>query len=246
MEPDKFEKHIKYKLMEREMKPSAKAWNKILSQLEAPVRKKTNRMVWYGVAASFIGVLIVATIYFKNQKIPVQTKIEVVETHSEPTINDSEQEVKKIDGNIREEGLVMSEESVTKENTKPKKEVDLEQVSDIQIVVTEKNMGVEERVIIITESEKLIDMKIAEVVAQIDFLEKNNLPVSDAEVDSLLRNAQEELLADKLFNREGKVDAMALLNEVEGELNQTFREQIFETLKNGFFKVKTAVADRNN
>ncbi len=246
MEPDKFEKHIKYKLMEREIKPSAKAWNKVFSQLKAPVRKKTNRIVWYGVAASFVGVLIVATIYFKNQKTPVQTKFEVVETHSEPIINDSEQEVKKIEGNTREEGLVMSEERVTKENAKPKKEVDLEQVFGFQIVVAEKNMGVKEKVTIISESEKIIDMKIAEVVAQIDFLEKNNLPVSDAEVDSLLRNAQEELLADKLFNREGKVDAMALLNEVEGELDKSFREQIFESLKTGFLKVRTAIADRNN
>jgi len=36
------------------------------------------------------------------------------------------------------------------------------------------------------------------------------------------------------------------LNEVEGELDISFREQIFESLKTGFLKVRTAVADRNN
>jgi len=39
---------------------------------------------------------------------------------------------------------------------------------------------------------------------------------------------------------------MALLTEVEGELDQSFRDQIFEKLKSGFLKVRTAVADRNN
>ena len=42
------------------------------------------------------------------------------------------------------------------------------------------------------------------------------------------------------------VDAMALLAEAETEMDQTFREQLFIKLKNGFNKVRTAVADRNN
>ncbi|PHQ62576.1 MAG: hypothetical protein COC08_00130 [Maribacter sp.] len=70
--------------------------------------------------------------------------------------------------------------------------------------------------------------------------------MTDAEVDSLLRKAQEEILANKIFGEDYSVDAMALLNEVEDELDQSFRDQIFETLKIGFLKVRTAVANRNN
>ena len=35
------------------------------------------------------------------------------------------------------------------------------------------------------------------------------------------------------------------LTEVEDELDQSFRDQIFDSLKEGFLKVRTAVADRN-
>ena len=85
----------------------------------------------------------------------------------------------------------------------------------------------------------------AGIVAQLDVLEQYSA-VTDAEVDSLLKRAQDEILRDKLFNTDKSVDAMALLTEVEGELDQSFRDQIFNSLKASFIKVRTAVADRNN
>jgi hypothetical protein len=70
--------------------------------------------------------------------------------------------------------------------------------------------------------------------------------VTDAELDSLLRNAQEAIVREQLFNTDKTVNAIALLTEVEDELDQSFRTQIFQSLKTGFLKVRTAVADRNN
>ena len=83
------------------------------------------------------------------------------------------------------------------------------------------------------------------MIVQVDFLELST-EVTDAEVDSLLHKAQEDILRQRLFNRDNTVDAMALLTEVEEELDQSFRDQIFQSLKAGFLKVRTAVADRNN
>ena len=77
-------------------------------------------------------------------------------------------------------------------------------------------------------------------------MEDGKESVTDAEVDSLLRHAQRELLADKAFNESNGVDAQELLAGVEDELNKSFRDQVFEKHKNGFVKVRTAVADRNN
>ena len=51
---------------------------------------------------------------------------------------------------------------------------------------------------------------------------------------------------ERLFKADNTVDAVALLNEVEVELDQSFRDQIFDRLKTGFMKVRTALADRNN
>lgn len=243
MEPDKFEKHIKDKLMKREIKPPAKAWNKIFSQLEAPVRKKTNRVVWFGVAASFIGILIVSTIYFKNQKTPIQTKIEVVEAPLE-NVEIQEKETVPLDPSTFEEKMAISKELPLMEKETREVLASSKSISKTQIAsafVEREKVDVN-----IKGPEELIDIKIAEIAAHVDFLESNDFSISDTEVDSLLRKAQREILANRILDQEGRVDALALLNEVEGELDKTFREQIFETLKKGFLKVRTAVADRNN
>ena len=76
-------------------------------------------------------------------------------------------------------------------------------------------------------------------------LEDAKQEVTDAEVDSLLRAAQRQILTDKLFADSGSVDAMSLLAEVEDELDESFRDQIFDALKSGYLKLRTAVADRN-
>ena len=149
--------------------------------------------------------------------------------------------------NAVEEKIAISDKASIKDAKKTRVQVETDLDYNAQIA---SNDNVNDKVIkadaVPNAKEQLINAKIAEIVAQVNLLENSNLPVSSIEVDSLLRQAQQEILTDKIFNQEGKVDAMALLNEVEGELDQTFREQIFETLKVGFLKVRTAVADRNN
>ena len=99
----------------------------------------------------------------------------------------------------------------------------------------------------ITISEDIINTKVTEVLKQVTQLESlADAKVTDAEVDSLLWAAQRDILTQKLLSPDGKVDPMALLTEVEDELDESFRDQIFEALKQGYLKVRTAVADRNN
>jgi hypothetical protein len=43
-----------------------------------------------------------------------------------------------------------------------------------------------------------------------------------------------------------KIDASALLMDVELELEQSFRDKVFEMLGEGFIKIRTAVSERNN
>ena len=246
MEPDKFEKHIKKQLNEREINPSDNAWDKISGQLQNTEFPKTKRFFWYSVAAAFIGILIVSSIYFNTKAELIDPKIQIVETPNEPVVIPNTEDV-VIKQNSLEEKIAISDKASIKNAKKPGVQVETDLDYNAQIA---SNDNVNDKVIktdaVPNAKEQLINAKIAEVVAQVYLMENSNLPVSSIEVDSLLRKAQQEILTDKIFNQEGKVDAMALLNEVEGELDQTFREQIFETLRAGFLKVKTAVADRNN
>ena len=60
MAPYKLEDNIREKLEARELKPSADAWKKLESKLDAAQPKKKT-LVWYYVAAGFVGFLIIIT-----------------------------------------------------------------------------------------------------------------------------------------------------------------------------------------
>ena len=63
----------------------------------------------------------------------------------------------------------------------------------------------------------------------------------------LLKEAEREIFKDKLKNENTRtVNANDLLQDVEADLEQSFRAKVFETLKSSYDSVKTAVANRNN
>jgi hypothetical protein len=43
-----------------------------------------------------------------------------------------------------------------------------------------------------------------------------------------------------------KVDAKSLLSQVDGEVEQTFREKVFTKVNKNYKEVKVALANRNN
>lgn len=68
----------------------------------------------------------------------------------------------------------------------------------------------------------------------------------DSDVDSMLQKAQHGLRRHSHFPTANSIDPMALLEEVEDELDQSFREQLFEKLKVRMNQVRTSVATRND
>ncbi|MGB5434466.1 MAG: hypothetical protein WBM98_01145 [Maribacter sp.] len=247
MEVDKFEKHIKEELHRREINPSEAAWEKLSGQLPKAEHRKSKKFLWYGVAASFIGMVLIASIYFGNDTEPINAGVEVVDAPKEVDIMLQKEEVLS-EQNEEEEQLVEVEKEVNKVKVKiaNKKVFSVINNNSAMAASHESDKNDKDFKDIDSKTDQLLDAKIAEIVAQVNLLENNNLHVTDVEVDSLLRMAQQEILTDKAFSQEGKVDAMALLTEVEDELNQSFREQIFRNLKDRFFKARTAVTFNNN
>lgn len=74
---------------------------------------------------------------------------------------------------------------------------------------------------------------------------EENGTVTDAEVNELLAEAAREISQQRNFYNRGKVDADALLADVESEIDQSFRREVFEMLKDGFQKARTAIVSRN-
>lgn len=256
MEPNKFEKHIKKQMQKREIRPSASAWKKISAQLDVSEEPKNKRFVGYALAASFLGILIVSILFFQSNNDTLETDVQIVDSEkegldnvqkeiqskvedkTERSINEVQNATVVITENSDQKGVASNKEMIKIQTDYPK--------PDIIVATEESDITAKKVVVLLADSEENINLKIAEIAAQAELLEMNNDALTDAEVDSLLRKAQQEILAEKLFDPDKSIDEMALLTEVENELDQSFRDQLFESLKTGFIKVRTAVADRNN
>ncbi|MEM9869311.1 MAG: hypothetical protein AAF765_16560, partial [Bacteroidota bacterium] len=223
--------------------PLPGSWERIAEQLSTEVSPKPRKRFGYAVAASFIGILLISgflLIWFHQKDTPMEIEV-VGEDGSKKSLNVVDKvlgdEKRALhDGQQRQSIIVDSEEHFVEDSFSKVAEAEKSEQFDIPSENSE-----------LEDSVHLIALKANEVLEQVTFLEqKNEIEITDAEVDSLLRKAQEEILNEKRFTLDGKVDAMALLTEVEDELDASFRGQIFEALKGSYLKLRTAVADRNN
>ena len=92
-----------------------------------------------------------------------------------------------------------------------------------------------------------IDAEVNDLISKVQEQQNSGVAYSDAEIDKLLRDAQRDIISEKMFDRErNTISAEALLYEVEEELDPSFRDRIFEALKDGFMKAREAIVSRNN
>ncbi|MEB8346981.1 hypothetical protein OO010_13045 [Flavobacteriaceae bacterium KMM 6898] len=258
MAPMKFEEQMKDKLDQRNLKPSEKAWETIASQLDTTQgSKRRNTFFWYGIAAGFIGIIVVSTIYFTDQDQAAPDQYKVVETEKlsvpiekeEPQTSEMEQQVTLGVQEDSSNNVVVVPGRTIKNavvSVQPNNWDHLSNGSNTDPVldIAKQDIG-ETKVTMPNQTNEVINAKIAKLVEQVDWLDQNQMGVTDAEIDSLLRRAQQEIIQEQLFRMDNTVDAMALLTQVEDEMDQSFRDQIFDALREGFLKVRTAVATRN-
>lgn len=258
MAPIKFEDNLKEKLEQRRFQPSINAWETLEKRLEANNNKKNNKGFWgLGIAASFVGILIIASIFFNNKKdnIIEQNVVDVEDVQKPKSKNETILQNETLEQVALEELKDEKETLKTKmkgpENT-PVLKTQLQQKQRELISGANKDVVAQ----VETESPNNIkaeavlsyeDIKLQEVVAQVQELKKANNTVSDAEINALLDQAQKDIALHKLYNESTKkVDANALLQDVEADLEQSFRDRAFKAIKSGYNYVKTTVAERNN
>jgi len=258
MAPIKFEEQLKEKLEKRMIQPSPKAWNALANRLDNQNEKGNNRSFWWlGIAASIVGIILVTTFVFDNPETKISEPIivdinnnekpktnavvsEDVEIQNQESDNDSKSEIK-----LTNKQEVVSQKAKSLEPISPKKEMNIKEA------VVSNDIKVEEQAQIATETllstSDFEQAKLNDVVAEINRLNAENHGVSETEIDSLLKQAEREIFTNRIYNENTKtVDASALLQDVEADLEQSFRSRVFEALKSGYVTVKTAVAERNN
>ncbi len=254
MAPIKFEENIKDKLDKRTLKPSSNAWDRLSERLDDKGAKKKNRpLLWVGLAASVVGVLLIISQFFNNETgindVPKIVVVpEVVEQHIDKTIVVEEQ------ANVENttEGIKENQKAGVKKVIK-KSVLMTPELNDEQTMIVQENdieklkkKSVGSPIEVPIESLTFEQETIQAVASQIQTLKDNNA-VTDAAIDALLLEAQKEIQLNRLYNETtGVVDANLLLQDVEAELDQSFRTKVFEAIKASYGTVKTAVAQRND
>lgn len=232
MEPNNFEKDFREKLNQRTIKPSDKAWDRldaILSVAEKRKPKKNRR--WLYMAASIVGFLLVGTFYFNENKTSTATpKIVVTEKNIK---KDSVIPVLNSVSPVKNQ-IVSSEKAVTQayneeqsnHNQKPNK------------ILKNKSNQIAESSIIIKNNHR--NQSISSETGATEISEKEN-------INQLPDVAEKTVLAENSVKPKSKVkiNANDLLNQVDGELELSFREKVISKVNKNYQAVKVALANRN-
>jgi len=245
----KFENKLRDKLEERQLRPSEDAWNRLSKQLDDHRFKSKNKGYWWlGIAASLILMLVILLDETKTPVIPESIVVDV-EDVVEPTENETQivnQElIATQNANEIEEQKIrkLPNQLVLQQKLKKEEKLEAKTMDEVVAKVDNKEHQSENsREVLSFEEQKAV-----EVVAQIELLKKQSTQVTNAEIDALLATAQREIQQKRLYDQATKkVDAHTLLQSVEDDLDQSFRERVFKMLYSGYQNVKTAVAERNN
>ncbi len=247
MAPLKFEDEVKNKLSQREIQPSSSNWEELSKRLdkeEASVNVFKNRR-FYGIVAAFIGIIVMTFFYSKNNIQTVENEIVSVKNDKTELENVKVPVVKKEDFiNERNTTYIEDVNKITTVKIK-KKAVRRRTVAKKVIPIDSKTSNQEDAIVQVDSLEKdLLVSKITKVAAQIFEMQKNKTIVTDDEINELLLKAQREIQTQRYIQSD-KIDAASLLLDVETELDESFKERVFEVLKTSFKKMKTAVAEKD-
>ena len=264
MAPLKFEEHIKEKLEQRKLQPQSNAWDRLNERLDTEtVRRSKVTYWWLGIAASIVGVFFVVNMIM-NSDTEINVPNTVVDSEE---VNSQEQDVFSNDqentpieivtdsNNENQEGSKADSQEPTqiKEPSPLKKRIHNEQLKLTPSKADEAVVKTELPELEIEHTKEPVDINSSEqdaintVVEAMQKLQGEQKSAIDSELDALLSEAQQEIAMEKLYKEALRtVDADALLQGVEQDLDISFRDKVFKALKDSYKTVKTAVAERNN
>ena len=264
MEPNNLENQFAKKLNAREIKPSPIAWDRLDAMLTVVEKPKFN-FNWLYFAASFLGFILIGTIFFSQTGtvIDIEKNNVVLQMPiKEKTIaksNFKNQFQKSISNNKEEVAVLKSKnKSISKINFKN----EIQKTSSIkkeEVAVSKSKNTILKKSIINQKNEIINQNQIANVQipnsqipnSKTQIQTTNTQKPTYVNVDALLASVEQPTLPqknEKIFNQKTKVNvnANSLLSQVDGEIELTFREKVIKSVNKNFQTVKVALANRNN
>lgn len=246
MPPLDFEKDFRRRLNDREIKPSSESWKNLNGRLEKE-KKTKNPFFRLGIAAAISGIIILSFALDQDQ---ISTEKPVVVENSVEANPENEEKM------IGKEQPQIVSVGVDLKNDQPEEKP---VITTQKVKISDKIQGKKEEAVLADNSHIDLQKKISQkpVLEDEKFLstfrsagefagtKNEDLKVTNAEIDALLAEAALSLSEEENSGIAENYKPEDLLFEVEMELEKSFRQKVFELMKEGFSEAKTAVANRN-
>ena len=231
----KMEKDFSKKLNQREITPSAQAWDRLDAMLTVAEETKPKRNLgWLYTAAAILGFLFLGTLYFNRipeVKDVARTPVVIESNSSQKPSNAKETIVGKTPDFAIAMATTVKTRAAIKTPTK-KTESHSIQINDMP---EKRDVIAQNR----TTNESIITQAKSELAVGNQKMAQPNVPA-----DELLSNAPIIQKASAAQNSI-KVNPKNLLSEVDGEVNLSFREKMLHTINKNYKEVAEAVSNRN-
>jgi len=209
-------------LKNREIKPSAQAWDRIDAMLtQTEVQKPKSQKKWLPFAASFLLLGFLSLFFFNNEQ--EKQSIDVVNTTIQKETEEANQAPTKLISNATQivENKIEPLSKSNKQELKSTVDLKAEQVvphdslANQKLIVEQKN-----------ESTKKITVDAQKLLAEVE----NELYSKPTKHEQLANNSTQI-----------KIDPTLLLDEAEHEMNQSFKEKTIEKVHQKFKNLKEAL-----
>lgn len=244
MAQNKLENQIKEKLNSREIQPSAQAWDRLDAMLTVAEEKKTKRSFFsykfIGIAASVLVFVTLGMFFFNQKEVEKQSDRNVVTKEVEKdTVNDTN--TKNVFPNPVKEQI----NEVVVSSEKPKINIQQPRTNNKKSIINQKttaiNQFIENQNQVVVNQNQVQPQKDGEIAIK----EKENLKTEIKSDEQLFKSLDKVALNATTKKSALKVDAKSLLNQVDGELDLTFREKVINSINKNYKNVKVAVSNRN-
>lgn len=103
MEPNKLENSFKEQLNKREIQPSEMSWDRLDAMLSVTENKKPKKRTWMYIAASFLGFMLIGSLFFNQSETEIKTNNTVVvqENIQSQSENTNQNQVSPVSSSIK-------------------------------------------------------------------------------------------------------------------------------------------------
>jgi hypothetical protein len=237
MEPNNFEKDFREKLNQRKIEPSDKAWDRLDAMLSVAENKKPKKKrKWLYVAASIVGFLLVGTFFFNQKKNEIGTPKNTIVIKENEKKDSVEKPILNVIDSTKTEVAVSEKLTIQKSAKQEKINPDISGQKSNKTIKNESNQIAESSIIKNNQEKQSINNQ----TSVVENPNKEN-------TDQLLNSAEKTVVADNSAKPKSKVKVNAndLLNQVDGELELSFREKVITKVNKNYQTVKVALANRN-